>query len=92
MIESMNNEGFLSLTGDRAYKALDKIADNLQQWDFSSCRDKSVQITKQGGIYELSGEVEMKLKIDALTKRLNTFNVSRPISATNAFMHMRLSH
>jgi hypothetical protein len=35
MIESMNNGGFLSLMRDRAYKALHKIADNSQQWDFS---------------------------------------------------------
>ena len=62
--------------GDRAYKALDKIADNSQQWDFSSCCDKSAQITKKGGIYELSREAEMNLKIDALTKRLDTLNVS----------------
>ena len=30
MIESMNNGGFLSLMGDRTYKALDKIANNSQ--------------------------------------------------------------
>jgi hypothetical protein len=47
MIESMNNGAFFSLTGDHAYKALDKIADNSQPWDFSSCHDKSTQITKK---------------------------------------------
>jgi hypothetical protein len=85
MIKSMNNGGFLSLTGDHAYKALDKIANNSQQWDFSSYCDKSTQITKKGGIYELSREAEMKLKIDAITKRLDTLDVSRPISAANTF-------
>jgi hypothetical protein len=30
MIESMNGGAFLSLTGDAAYKALDKIANNSQ--------------------------------------------------------------
>jgi hypothetical protein len=30
MIESMNNGGFLSLMGDRAYKELDKIANDSQ--------------------------------------------------------------
>ena len=44
MIESMNRGAFLSLTGDMAYKALDKISDNSQQWDFTSCRDKSARI------------------------------------------------
>jgi hypothetical protein len=47
MIELMNNGAFFSLTGDRAYKALDKIANNSQQWDFLSCHDKSAQITKK---------------------------------------------
>jgi hypothetical protein len=86
MIESINNRAFLSLTGDRAYKALDKIANNSQQWDFSSCRDKSAQITKKGGIYKLNREAELNLKIDALTKRLDTFNASQPINATNTFI------
>jgi hypothetical protein len=31
MVESMNREAFLSLTGDLAYKALDKLSDNSQQ-------------------------------------------------------------
>jgi hypothetical protein len=47
MIESMNGGAFLSLTGDLAYKALDKLVDNSQQWDFSSCRDKFVRIPKK---------------------------------------------
>ena len=41
MIESMNKGAFLSLTRDLAYKALDKLANNSQQWDFTSCQDKS---------------------------------------------------
>jgi hypothetical protein len=47
MIESMNGGAFLSLTRDLAYKVLDKISDNSQQWDFTSCRDKSVRIAKK---------------------------------------------
>jgi hypothetical protein len=49
MIESMNGGGgaFLNLTGDLTYKALDKLVDNSQQWDFKSCRDKSVQNPKK---------------------------------------------
>jgi hypothetical protein len=40
MIELMNGGAFLNLMGDLAYKALDKLANNSQQWDFTSCRDK----------------------------------------------------
>jgi hypothetical protein len=41
MIELMNGGAFLNLTGDLAYKALEKIAANSQDWEFTSCRDKS---------------------------------------------------
>jgi hypothetical protein len=47
MIELMNGGAFLNLTGDLAYKALEKIAANTQNWDFSSCRDKSAQKDKK---------------------------------------------
>jgi hypothetical protein len=76
MIESMNGGAFFNLTGDLAYKALDKLADNSQQWDFTSCRDKSVRNPKKGGIHELKGEAELNLKMDAIVK---------PINATNTF-------
>ena len=62
-----------------------KVSDNSQQWDFTSCRDKLAPIAKKGGIYDLKGEAKMNLKIDAHTKRLDTINVSRPISAANTF-------
>jgi hypothetical protein len=41
IIELMNGWAFLNLTGDLAYKALEKITANSQDWDFTSCRDKS---------------------------------------------------
>jgi hypothetical protein len=30
----MNGKEFLNLTGDEAYKALDEMAEQAQQWDF----------------------------------------------------------
>jgi hypothetical protein len=36
MIELMNGGTFLNLTGDLAYKALEKIAAKTQNWDFTS--------------------------------------------------------
>jgi hypothetical protein len=85
MIESMNGGAFLDLTGDLAYKALDKLADNSQHWDFTSCRDKLAQNPKKGGIYELKGEAELNLRIDAIVKRLNALSLGKPIAAANAF-------
>jgi hypothetical protein len=66
MIKSMNGGAFLSLMGDLAYKALDKLADSSQVWDFTSCRDKFARAPKKGGIYELKGETKLNMKIDAL--------------------------
>ena len=75
MIESMNEGAFLSLTGDLAYKALDKLFDTSQQWDFLSCRDKFACVPKKRGIYELKGETELNMKINALTRRLDSLNI-----------------
>jgi hypothetical protein len=86
MIESMNEGAFLSLTGDLAYKALDKLSDNSQVWNFTSCRDKSARSPKKGGIYELKGETEMNMKLDALTKRLDALGVGPSINAANTYI------
>ena len=85
MIESMNGGAFLNLMGDLAYKALDKLADNSQQWNFVSCRDKSTQNPKRGVILELKGESELTQKMDAIVKRLDALSVGKPINAVNTF-------
>jgi hypothetical protein len=85
MIESMNGRAFFNLTGDLAYKALDKLANNSQQWDFTSCHDKSARNPKKGGIHELKGNTELNLKMNAIVKRLDALNVGQPINAVNTF-------
>jgi hypothetical protein len=83
MIELMNRGAFLNLMGDLAYKALEKIAANTQNWDFTSCRDKSAR--KKGGILELKGEQELTQRMDAIVKRLDALSMERPIKAVNTF-------
>jgi hypothetical protein len=85
MIESMNGGAFLNLKGDLAYKALDKLADNSQQWNFTSCRDKSVRNPKRWGILELKGETELAQRMDAIVKRLDALSVGKPVNAANTF-------
>jgi hypothetical protein len=79
--------------GDLAYKALDKLSNSSQVWDFTSCRDKSARIPKKRGIYELKGETEMNIKIDALTKRLDALAAlvfsKYPMEQANAFNDYR---
>jgi hypothetical protein len=85
MIELMNGKAFLNLTGDLAYKALEKIAANSQNWDFTSCRDKSARNPKRGGILELKGEQELTQRMDAIVKRLDALSIGKPINAANTF-------
>ena len=81
----MNKGAFLSLTRDLAYKALDKLSNSLQVLDFTSYRDKSAYAPKKGDIYELKGETEMNMKIDALTKRLNALSTSPSIKVAHTY-------
>jgi hypothetical protein len=85
MIELMNGGAFQNLTGDLAYKALEKIAANSQDWDFTSCRDKSAQKDKKGGILELKGEQELTQRMDAIVKRLDSLSVGKSVNAVNTF-------
>jgi hypothetical protein len=85
MIEMMNGGAFLNLTGDLAYKALEKIAANSQDWDFSSCRDKSARNPKKGGILELKGEQELTQRMDAIVKRLDALSMEKLVNAVNTF-------
>ena len=68
-----------------AYKALDELADNSQQWDFMSCQDKSARNPKRVGILELKGELELTQKMDAIVKRLDALSVGKPVNAANTF-------
>jgi hypothetical protein len=85
MIESMNEGAFLSLTGEKAYKTLDKLSNSSQQWDFSSYRDKSTRAPKKGGIYEVKEDIELRMKIDALTTKVEALAVGQSINATSTF-------
>jgi hypothetical protein len=85
MIELMNGGAFLNLTGDLAYKALEKIAANSLDWDFTSCRDKSSRNPKKGGILELKGEQELTQRMDAIVKRLDALSMGKPVNAVNTF-------
>jgi hypothetical protein len=83
MIELMNGRTFLNLTGDAAYKALEKIATNIQNWDFTNSRDKSAR--KKGGVLELNAEQELTQRMDAIVKRLDALSMEKPVKAVNTF-------
>jgi hypothetical protein len=65
---------------------LDKLSDSSQVWDFTSCWDKSARAPKKGGIYELKGEIEMNMKIDVLTKRLDALSTGPSTNVANTYI------
>jgi hypothetical protein len=85
MIESMNGGAFLNLTREEAHRMLDQLSDNSQQWDFSSCRDKSARIQKKGSIYEVKEDMKLKMKLDALTKKVDALVIGKSINTVNPF-------
>ena len=50
-----------------------------------SCRDKSAQYPKRGGILKLKGESKLTQKMDAIVKILDALSIGKPGNATNTF-------
>ena len=50
-----------------------------------SCRDKSTRIPKKGGIYKVKEDTDLRIKIDALTIKVDTLVVGQSTNAANAF-------
>ena len=69
MIESMNGGGFLSLVDDAAYKFLKNFYESSQQWDFSNRKERSTPAIKKGGLYEVSEDLDIKARLDNLTRK-----------------------
>ena len=70
MIESMNGGGFLGLVDNEAYKFLEKFFESSQQWDFSNLKERSAPAIKKGGLYEVSEDLDIKARLDNLTRKL----------------------
>jgi hypothetical protein len=85
MIELMNGGAFLNLTGDLAYKALEKIADNSQHWISQVVEINQPEPLKKGASWESKGETELAQRMDAIVKRLDAMSVGKSINAANTF-------
>ena len=70
MIESMNGGGFLSLMDDEACKFLENLSESSQQWDFSNRRKRSALAIKKGGLYEVYEDLDIKSRLDNLTRKV----------------------
>ena len=83
MIKSMNGGGFFSLTDDVAYKFLEDLLESSQQWDFSNRRERSAPAIKKGGLYEISEDLDMKARLDNLTRKVEILALDRGVNSVN---------
>nr|XP_023919355.1 uncharacterized protein LOC112030915 [Quercus suber] len=83
MIESMNGGGFLSLMDDEVYKFLKNLLESSQQWDFSNRRERSAPAIKKGGLYEVSEDLDIKARLDNLTRKVEALALCRGMNSVN---------
>ena len=83
MIESMNGGGFLSLVDDEAYKFLENSLESSQQWDFSNHRERSAPTVKRGGLYEISEDLDIKARLDNITRKVEALALGREVNSVN---------
>ena len=83
MIDSMNGGGFLSFTGEEAYRSLDQLSDSSQQWDFLSRRYKFSPAPKKGGLYEVKDEVDIRWQLNDLTHKVEAIALSKLVNSAN---------
>ena len=83
MIESMNGGGFLSLADDEAYKFLENFSESSQQWDFSNRKERSAPAIKKGGLYEVSEDLDIKARLDNLTRKVEALALGKGMNSVN---------
>ena len=83
MIESMNGGGFLSLVDDEAYKFLENFSESSQQWDFSNHKERFAPAIKKGGLYEISEDLDIKAKLDNITRKVEALALGRGMNSVN---------
>ncbi|KAI5657805.1 hypothetical protein M9H77_26598 [Catharanthus roseus] len=83
MVDSSCGGTFLHKTADETWDLFENLSDNSQQHSTSSCVGTSRQIGNRG-MYEVSQNVDLSLKVDALSKKfdqllaLNTLPTNSP--------------
>ena len=68
-LETMSGRGFLSLTGDEAYKMLDEMSKCAQQWDFENSCDRQHPAPKIEDLYEVKNDANIREEVKVLTPR-----------------------
>ncbi|KAI5667584.1 hypothetical protein M9H77_17437 [Catharanthus roseus] len=92
MVNSSCGGTFLHKTADEAWDLFEILSDNSQQHATSSRIGTSRQIGNRVGMYEVSRNIDISLKVDALSKKfdellaLNTLPINSPnVQGTSQF-------
>src|SRR3954468_7065387 len=75
MIESMKGGRFVSLNQLEAHEFLENLSESSQQWDHSQ-RDRN---TRRAGLHEISADMSINMKLDALTRKVEALTMSKAI-------------
>lgn len=86
MIESMN---ILNLNENGAYKFLEDLLKNSQQWDYSPLQDRAI---KKTGMHELSMEFYISLKLDTLTRKIEALGMSKAATPRKSVLLRSFNH
>ncbi|KAI5661781.1 hypothetical protein M9H77_21104 [Catharanthus roseus] len=85
MVDSSCDGTFLHKTADEAWDLFENLSDNSQRYTTSSRIGTSREIGNRVRMYEVSQNVDLSLKVDALSKKfdqliaLNTLSTNSPI-------------
>ena len=74
---------FLSLVDDEAYKFLENFSESSKQWDFSNYKERSTLAIKKGGLYEVSEDLDIKARLDNLTRKVEALALGRGMNSVN---------
>jgi hypothetical protein len=81
----MNCREFLNLTGDEAYRTLDKMAERAQQWDFQNSWDRQDPAPKTRDLYEVKDDAELREDVKVLKWQFDTLVLNKPVDAAETY-------
>ena len=73
----------MSLVDDEAYKFLENFSESSQQWDFSNCKERSAPTIKKEGLYEVSEDLDIRSRLDNLTRKVEALALGRGMNSVN---------
>ena len=62
---------------------MENFSKSSQQWDFSNRKERSTPTIKQGGLYEVSEDLDIKARLDNLTRKIEALALGRGMNSVN---------